>query len=125
MHSVVAVFLSVAPLLPSHASSSTTPPATINVNTASETQLMTVPGVTRDVARRIVQHRPFASIDQLVVEADLPAETVRVARTRLALFTTHVPPPRGDGSAPADQGPRAMDPALSLIDVNLGARKAR
>jgi len=90
----------------------------VNVNEASEGELMTLPGVTRAVAKRIVEHRPYRTIEQVIVEADLPLETVRVARTRLALFTTHAPPPRGDGSAPADPGPRAMDPALLLIDVN-------
>ncbi len=73
----------------------------VSVNDASRTQLMTVPGVDKEVALRIIEHRPYSSIDQLVVDADLPLETVRVARQRFSLVRILAPPidslPRSHG----------------------------
>jgi DNA uptake protein ComE-like DNA-binding protein len=81
-------------------------PQPINPNIAGVEELMTVPGVTLDVAKRIVERRPYASVDELVLKADLPLETVRVAHRRFAMAAMVRPlqqspvKPRG-GSAPA------------------------
>lgn len=99
-------------------SASPAPPAPVGVNDATEAQLMTVPGVTRAVALRIIAGRPYSSIEQVIVDANLPIETVRVARQRLSLVTYVLPSSRGATSPGAPAGTPARPDGALRLNIN-------
>ncbi len=110
---VICSLLLPAALLSAPAPTPARPTPVVSVNDASVAELMTVPGVTRAVAMRLIAHRPYQTIDQAIVAADLPLETVRVAHRRFSLVPTALPPPEAPG------GP-ATRPA---VDVNHATAK--
>lgn len=61
----------------------------INLNTATEAQLVTLPGITRNHAKRIVAGRPYESVDDLS-KAGIPALTINRIRTRVTTTETAI-----------------------------------
>jgi len=60
-----------------------TPPELININTASKKTLMKLPGVTTEDAYRIIDYRPYFSIEELVRRSILPPDVYRLIRNRI------------------------------------------
>lgn len=88
-------------------------PKPVAINDATEAELMTVPGVTREIARRIIERRPYGSVDDLVVSADLPIETVRVAHQRFVIVGYVIP-----SAPPASKSAGKSGGLPSHVDVN-------
>jgi DNA uptake protein ComE-like DNA-binding protein len=89
------------------------PAPKVDVNTASEKDLRTLPGVGVATARRIINNRPYSSIEDLA-RAGVPATTI----AKLApMATASSVPPRatgnagGAGSAPAPSSTAAPAPS--------------
>jgi competence ComEA-like helix-hairpin-helix protein len=70
---------------------------TVNINTASETELAQLPGLGATTARRIIDHRqghgPFTSLDRLL---DVPG----IGPATLAAMRPHLRPIRGTKTIP-------------------------
>ncbi|KPI98534.1 Endonuclease/exonuclease/phosphatase family domain-containing protein 1 [Papilio xuthus] len=66
-------------------------PELMNVNTATEEQLMTLPGVTRQLAREIVRHRQmigrFKRVDDLALVSGIGAEKLELLRPEICTNT--------------------------------------
>ncbi|XP_047544957.1 endonuclease/exonuclease/phosphatase family domain-containing protein 1-like [Vanessa atalanta] len=66
-------------------------PELMNVNTATEEQLMTLPGVSRQVAREIVRHRQmigrFKRVDDLALVSGIGAEKLELLRPEICTNT--------------------------------------
>ncbi|XP_013133927.1 PREDICTED: endonuclease/exonuclease/phosphatase family domain-containing protein 1-like [Papilio polytes] len=66
-------------------------PELMNVNTATEEQLMTLPGVTRQLAREIVRHRQmigrFKRVDDLALVSGIGAEKLELLRPDICTNT--------------------------------------
>ncbi|XP_047986892.1 endonuclease/exonuclease/phosphatase family domain-containing protein 1-like [Leguminivora glycinivorella] len=64
-------------------------PELMNVNTATEEQLMTLPGVTRQLARAIVLHRQmigrFKRVDDLALVSGIGAEKLELLRPEISI----------------------------------------
>lgn len=73
------------------ASDSTAPAGRIDVNRASESELMTLPGVNRETARRIIARRPFANQAKFLDVLQLPPEVLQRVAARIVVGG--VPPP--------------------------------
>ncbi|KAJ0181593.1 hypothetical protein K1T71_002315 [Dendrolimus kikuchii] len=66
-------------------------PELMNVNTATEEQLMTLPGVSRQLAREIVRHRQmigrFKRVDDLALVSGIGAEKLELLRPEICTST--------------------------------------
>jgi competence protein ComEA len=52
----------------------------VNLNTATLTELESIPGIGRSIAKQIVAHRPYTSVDQLVAIRGLGESSVETLR---------------------------------------------
>jgi competence protein ComEA len=52
----------------------------VNLNTATLTELETIPGIGETLAKQIVAHRPYTSIDQLVAIRGIGTSSVEKLR---------------------------------------------
>jgi competence ComEA-like helix-hairpin-helix protein len=52
----------------------------VNLNTATLTELETIPGIGASLAKQIVAHRPYTSIDQLVAIRGIGTSSVEKLR---------------------------------------------
>jgi competence protein ComEA len=75
------------------------PAAPLNLNAATERELLSLPGVSRATARRIVAGRPYAAVDDLV-RAGVPLKTIDRIRRLVAVAE----PPR-PAAAPRAEAP--------------------
>lgn len=81
------------------------PPAAgqkVNVNTASETELRTLPGIGHEEAMRIIAGRPYSSIARFLRVARLPLDQAQAAQARIVVSDE---PARAPVSAPAEKPP--------------------
>ncbi|CAG5048349.1 unnamed protein product [Parnassius apollo] len=66
-------------------------PELMNVNTATEEQLMTLPGINRQIAREIVRHRQmigrFKRVDDLALVSGIGAEKLELLRPEICTST--------------------------------------
>jgi competence protein ComEA len=53
----------------------------VNINTATLTELESIPGIGETLAKQIVAHRPYTSIDQLVAIRSIGPSSVEKLRT--------------------------------------------
>ena len=70
---------------PSHvaAAQSQAQPGTIDVNSASQEELRTLPGIGRAYAKRIVQMRPYKSVEELRSRKVVPQRTYDMIRDKV------------------------------------------
>lgn len=67
----------------------TTPPTVVDINTATVTQLKSLPGIGEAYARRIIEGRPYTAKNQLVTHGVLPQAVYdRVAAKMIAKHVT-------------------------------------
>ncbi|HYP78715.1 MAG TPA: helix-hairpin-helix domain-containing protein [Steroidobacteraceae bacterium] len=52
----------------------------VNLNTATLTELESIPGVGQSLARQIVAHRPYTAVDQLVAIRGIGESAVKTLR---------------------------------------------
>ncbi len=52
----------------------------VNLNTATLTELESIPGIGRSFAKQIVAHRPYTSVDQLVAIRGIGESSVETLR---------------------------------------------
>jgi len=52
----------------------------VNLNTATLTELESIPGVGQSLARQIISHRPYTSVDQLVAIRGIGQSSVKTLR---------------------------------------------
>jgi hypothetical protein len=57
----------------------------VNINTATQTQIETLPGVGPALAERIITGRPYASVDELARVNGISARQVRELRSKLTI----------------------------------------
>lgn len=73
-------------------SSSAGQPARVNVNTATEAELRTLPGIDELAARRIVAGRPYQTIAKFLNAAQLPVTEAQAVQGRIVLSDEPPPP---------------------------------
>ena len=100
---LLGLVLAASPLAFSQQQAPAGPP--INVNKASETELMTLPGVDAAAARRIVAGRPYANLMQLLRAAKLPVQDAQVLASKI-VFSDEPPPPQEPAPPPAKEAPK-------------------
>ncbi|KAJ2944504.1 hypothetical protein O0L34_g3849 [Tuta absoluta] len=91
-------------------------PELMNVNTATEEQLMTLPGVNRQIAREIVRHRQmidrFKRVDDLALVSGVGAEKLELLRPEICT-STRKPVSRASSST------QSLDSSRILFDSKL------
>jgi competence protein ComEA len=53
----------------------------VNINTATLTELESIPGIGKELAKQIVAHRPYTSLDQLVAIRGIGPSSIEKLRT--------------------------------------------
>lgn len=123
MGAAAAFLVFLFPLAARPASSQTTsrdpgPAFTVNVNTAGEEQLRTLPGIGREEARRIIAGRPYASLEEFFGKAGIPPHDRAMLTSRIRLADAPQAPRKSGAPGPGRSGPApAPQPKLPL-DVN-------
>lgn len=84
----------------------------VNINEADESQLITLPGVGKSMAVRIIAGRPYRSLDQLVEVKGLGSRTLESMRPRITLGNAvgrSVQDPAGRSKPGTSGEPSVMD----------------
>ena len=96
--------------------------STVNVNTADEAQLRTLPGIGRDEARKIIAGRPYMNLAEFFRKADIPPAGREMLAERLRFADApeapgHAAPPGAGrpGPAPAPRPKLPLDPNTATI----------
>jgi len=101
-----------------------TPAPLVDLNTASEKELETLPGVGAATAKKIVAGRPYASVDDLA-KAGVSASTITKLKPKVTVGGAAPAP----ASAPAAPAPAAKAPAPAAaasagpVDLNTASEK--
>jgi len=104
-----------------------TPAALVDLNTASEKDLETLPGVGAATAKKIIAGRPYSSVDDLA-KAGVSASTITKLKPKVTVAGAATAP----ASAPAAPAPAAKAPAAAAaaaaasagpVDLNTASEK--
>ena len=94
--------------------------AAVDLNTASEKELDALPGVGPATAKKIIDHRPYSSVDELTKAGLSGKEMEKLRPLVIAGATAAIPPP--PRSAPTPQAsPTAPSPTASVTPPPAGS----
>jgi hypothetical protein len=117
----VALFLTLAPPVfagqaaPAKGAAAKAPAATVNLNTASQSDLEQLPGVGPATAKKIIAGRPYAAIGDLA-KAGVPKSTIEKITSMVTVGAAAAPaPPPKPAPAPAAAAPAAAAPAAPAM----------
>jgi hypothetical protein len=114
----VALLLTLAPPVfagqaaPAKSGAAKAPAATVNLNTASQSDLEQLPGVGPATAKKIIAGRPYAAIGDLA-KAGVPKSTIEKITSMVTVGAAAAPPPPKPTPAPAAAAPAAPTMARS------------
>src|ERR1700738_2829796 len=99
---------------PAKAAQAKAPTAVVNLNTASESDLVALPGVGPATAKKIIAGRPYASIADLA-KAGVPKNMMDKITSMVTVGAAPTPPvaPAAPKPAPAAAAPAAAAPAAT------------
>ena len=101
-------------VMPAHAQTTTPPKALVNVNTATEAELVALPGIGPATAKKIIAGRPFAAVADLS-KAGVPAKTLTKITPLVTVGTPAAPkPPAPAAAAPAKTAPATTTPPKTV-----------
>ena len=116
-------------------SGKTAPATPVDLNTASETDLTSLPGVGKATARKIVAGRPYSSVADLS-KAGISAKTIEKITPMVTVGARSAPAPVAPAQEPAHRAPRAssrssvesstapaqVPPRAGMVWVNLDSK---